>query len=187
MNRETSRPCRKCGSPNPLSNEYCRQCGAVLDVATAEVKAQRRPILPAVKEIHWRWVGMSALVTLGLMAILMGVLSLVAWLVFDVINQAEFYDFGAMTNEFAGLAIAAVTLFIISFGLGGLAIAWITKQHTVIEPTIAAFVVLTLLGVVGSSVTDDALWAVAVMLVPSAALAGLGGHVGELLSRPEKK
>jgi len=187
MNQEITRPCRKCGAPNPLSNEYCRKCGALLDVATAEIKAQRRPILPSVREIHWRWVGMSALVILGLMAILMGVLSLVAWLVFDVINKAKFHDFGSMTDELAGLAIAAFTLFVISFGLGGLVVAWLTNQRTVVEPTIAAFVVLALLGVVGSAITDDALWAAAVMLVPSAALAGLGGHVGELLSRPEKK
>ncbi len=180
-------PCRKCGTPNPIGNEYCRKCGAVLAVPTAAVKAQRRPVLPAMKGIRWRWVGMSVLVILGAMAILLGAVMLVAYFAFDALMDTKFHDLGGMTSEFLGLAIAVVTSFLVAFALGGLAVAWLAGRRIVMEPVIAAFVVLTLLGVVGSAVTGDALLIAAVMLLPSAALAGLGGRLGDLVAGVERK
>ena len=51
----------------------------------------------------------------------------------------------------------------------------------------AVAIVLFLLGMVGSSITEDAPIIVAVMAVPLVTLAGLGGKLGELFSIKERK
>ncbi|MCP4602522.1 MAG: hypothetical protein GY847_18730 [Proteobacteria bacterium] len=140
-----------------------------------------------IDKIRWQWVGLGFLVILGLMAILLGALITISWLAFDLILETQIRDLSAMTEEFIGLAIAAVTLFLAAFGLGGLAIAWLTGRSTVVEPAIAAVLVFGLLGVVGSALTDDALIVAAIISLPSVALAGLGGRMGEFFTGRKTK
>jgi H+/Cl- antiporter ClcA len=187
MNEQATLPCRKCGAPNTLSNEYCRKCGAVLAVTTAEVRARRSPVLPTVKQIRWPLVFLGALITLGIMAILLGSLFLVAWSVFDVSSAGVAWDLGALTSDFLGMSIAAVAAFLTAFWLGGTAVAWVSKSRLILEPAIAAFLVLMLLGVIGSAMSEDIGIVAGVMLVPSAVLAALGGRLGNALIGEEGK
>ena len=120
-----TRVCSKCNTRNPVSNDYCRQCGAVLGVSTTMfLKAKSLLVLPATKELSWRWVGLGSLVIIGLMALFAIVLSLAAWLIVDFSSQSGGGDLGAIFNEFVGLSIVAGTLFLAAFGFGGVLISW---------------------------------------------------------------
>ncbi len=182
MGEDEIQPCRKCHAPNPISNEYCRECGALLSVSTVAIMAQSGPILPAVKKIRWQWVGLGALAILGLIAVFLGILTLIAWLFIGVTGGIGVRDLGALTDEFLGLSIAAVTLFLAAFGFGGVTVALLSKHRIIFEPVIAALVVLILLGVVGSAMTNDAPFVAAIFGLPSAVLAGLGSRIGALFS-----
>lgn len=178
--RQDQPPCRKCKTPNPISNEYCRKCGAVLTVSTAEVRAQPKPVLPDRKGIRWHWVGMGSLVILGLAVVLQLILLAAAWMVID--SPTRIYGTGSSTDNFIGFSMMAGILFLLSFVFGGIAITWLSKRHSILEPIIASFFVLLLLACAGWSVTEDAPFLAALAALPLAILAGLGGKLGELLA-----
>lgn len=188
MTGKETLPCRKCGAPNPLGNEYCRKCGAVLSVATAEVKAQRKPVLPAVKQLKWGWAFLGALIMLGIITILLGAVFFLAKVVFDVKSAGASPDLRTLASDFLGVSIIAALAFLAAFGLGGAAVSWMSRSRLVLEPAIGAFMVLALLAVIGSVLSRDLGIAAGVMLMPSAALAALGGRLGvALVERAQKK
>jgi hypothetical protein len=175
-------PCRKCQAPNPKTNQYCRSCGALLDVSTTLINAQRSWILPAAKGIRWKWVLLGAFAMLGFVAILIGGLSLVTAVVAGDEIGARVTDLAGLARELFGLVIAATALFLVAFGLGGLATSLVARRRTVLESVIAGLAALLLLGAVSTALAVDAVWVVLVLALPSAALAGLGGWIGELFS-----
>jgi hypothetical protein len=119
------------------------------------------------------------------MALFMTLLGLIAWLMLDFSSPAGTRDLGAIFNEFVGLSIAAVTLFLAAFGFGGVLISWFSKPRTVHEPGIAAVLVLALLGTVASSLVDDAALLSGIMAVPAAILAWIGGRIGSIFAGKE--
>ena len=159
----------------------------MLSASTIAVRSQLKPVSPPRKGIRWRWVGLGTFLILGLITVLQGTLFLVAWLIMDLKTSVGIRDLSALTNELLGLSIAAAILFLLAFGLGGAGLAWLSKRNTALEPVIAAFVVLFLLGMVGSALTKDAPIVIGVLAVPLATLAGLGGRLGELFSMEERK
>lgn len=175
-------PCRKCGSPNPKTNQYCRSCGAVLEVSTTLVKAQRSWILPAAKGIRWKWVVFGAFATLGLAGVLLAGLYLIASLLLSDTAGLGVTDLASLRDELLGFVIVSAALFLLAFGLGGVATSLVARRRAVIESAIAAFFVLILFGAVGISVTSDAVVVAAVLALPCVALAGLGGWIGELFA-----
>ncbi len=76
--------------------------------------------------------------------------------------------------------LIGIFLFLLAFGLAGIAMAWLVRGRAVVELGIASIVVLILLAVIGSALSDDVLFIAAVLLVPAAALACLGGKLGEI-------
>ena len=63
---EKKEPCRKCGTENPVTNEYCCSCGAVLQISTSVMKAQPKAKLPIVNSFQIKWVFTGLFVILGL-------------------------------------------------------------------------------------------------------------------------
>ena len=176
-------PCRKCGTPNPVANQYCRKCGATLDVSTVEVKAQRRPVLPSLSGIRWRWVGLGALVTLGIVSTMLGGLAVIARFAISVGPGSVCVDLASLADRFIGLAIAAVATFLLAFGLGGMFTGWVARRRAAAEAVLASIAVLILTGSAGMLLTEDAPIVAAVLALPSAVLAALGGRLGGLLGR----
>jgi len=180
-------PCRKCGKPNPSSNDYCRQCGALLEISTAMLQAQKRPIMPIVKGLSWKWILISTLVTIGFAAVLLSGVALLAWLFFDRASSPGPTDLASTLKDFAGFAAGGVTAFLLAFGLASFTIARIAGRPTAIEAVISAFAVHSLLATVGSALTSDAIYVAILMVIPSAVVAGLGGKVGELFGWKSRK
>ena len=186
MAENKTKVCPKCDTQNPASNDYCRQCGAVLGVTTTMfLRARSLLVLPATREMSWRWVGLGALLIIGLMALFAIALGLAAWLIIDFSQQSGGGDLGAIFNEFVGLSIIAGTLFLAAFGFGGVLISWFSTPRTVYEPAIAAVISLAVLGTVASSLVDDAIILFAIMALPSAILAWLGGRIGSVFAGKE--
>jgi len=157
----------------------------VLRVSTTSVLAQLKPIEPADKRIHWRWVGLGVLVILGMMTFLLGTFLFVASTTISA--EENIRDLSALIDEYLGLAIAGTTSFLLSFGVGGMAITWLANRRAILEPAIAAAAVLALLAIVGWTLTKDAPLVAAALALPAAALAALGGRLGEMLPRGEGK
>ncbi len=172
-------PCRKCKTPNPPTNQYCRVCGAVLAVPTSMVKAQRSWIVPAAKTIRWKWIILGAWATIGLSAILLGFLYVVASFLFEQADGEPAPDLAALADDVLALIVIGAFLFLIAFGLGGLALGLIAKKSTVRESVIAALLVVVLFGAAGSLLTADLPIIIGVLAVPSIALAGLGGWLSQ--------
>jgi len=177
------RNCRKCGSPNPDSNQYCNKCGCVLDVATSLVRAQPRTLLPFVQRFRWRWVGLSALVIMGTTTVAaIGVVAAAA----VILGQGPAPDsLGAIAARAPGLAALTAVAVLAAFWLGGLVSARMSRGRTVAESALAALVVLGLLTAVGSSLSRDAPLGAALLALPCAFAAALGGWLGELGARKE--
>ena len=185
--KEKRHPCRKCGKPNPSSNDYCRQCGALLAISTAMIQAQRRPIMPIVKGLSGRWIIISTFVTIGFSAVLLSGVALLAWLFFDKVSSPGPTDLASTLKEFAGFAAAGVAAFLLAFGLAAFTIARIAGRPTTVEAVISAFAVHALLAAVGSAITSDAVYVSVLMVIPSAVVAGLGGKIGELFGWKSRK
>ncbi|MDJ0764337.1 MAG: zinc ribbon domain-containing protein [Myxococcota bacterium] len=180
MAHVSEKPCRKCGVKNPVTNHYCRSCGAFLSVSTTAILAARKPILPAVKKIRLRWIGLSAFVILGLLSLIFGAVLLATWVGSDSGFRGNRLDSSAIARDFSGTVLIGIFLFLLAFGLAGIAMAWLVRGRAVVELGIASIVVLILLAVIGSALSDDVLFIAAVLLVPAAALACLGGKLGEI-------
>jgi hypothetical protein len=186
MAQDKTKVCTKCNTPNPISNDYCRKCGAVLGVSTTLIqRAKSLLVLPVTKKMSWRWVGLGALIIIGMMSVFVAVLSLISWMILDFSSRTGSGDLGAIFNEFIGLSIVAATLFLAAFGFGGVLISWFAKPRTVFEPGLAAILVLVLLGTVASSLVDDAALLAGIMAVPAAILAWLGGRIGSIFAGKE--
>ena len=171
-------PCRKCGTPNPEANQYCRGCGAVLNVSTAMVEAQRSLLLPASRGIKLRWIALGAASMLGFAAVLVGALVVVVGATAGAAAGG-----GSVADRLRGLPIAASVVLLLAFGLGGVSVAWMSRGRTVLEPVISSLAVLALLGAAASTLSADAVWVAALLALPGALLAGLGGWVGELFGK----
>lgn len=181
--RSTLRNCRKCGSPNPDSNQYCNKCGCVLDVATSLVRAQPRTFMPFVQRFRWRWVGLSVLVIMGTATLAAAGVGVAAA---GMLSEGMATDsLGGIAAKAPGLTVIAVVAVLAAFFIGGLATSRMSRGRTVAEPALAALVVLGLLTGVGSSVSRDAPLAGAILALPCAFTAALGGWLGELGSRKE--
>ncbi len=186
MAENTTKVCSKCNTPNPISNDYCRKCGAMLGVSTTMfLRAKSLLVLPATKEMSWRWVGLGTLLIIGLMSVFMALLSFTAWLILDFSSSTGTGDLGAIFDEFFGLSIVAAILFLAAFGFGGVLISWFSKPRTVYEPGIAAILVLVLLGTVASSLIDDAALLAGILAIPAAILAWIGGRIGSVFAGKE--
>ena len=176
-------PCRKCQAPNPESNQYCRQCGAVLAVSTHMVRAQKSTLKPLTRGFRWRWVALGALVLLGtntLAVVAVGVLagSLVA-------RAAAEGSLGALGARAPGMALAALAAFALAFVLGGALTSVLSRLRRTTEPALAALIVLALLGAAGTTLSTDAALLAALAALPSALAAALGGWIGGLAGKGE--
>ena len=171
-------PCRKCKTLNPSSNQYCLSCGAVLNVSTAMVRAQPKTLMPLRNRFSWKWLLLGTLAMLGISALaLVGGGALLASSIGAAVGS------GSLTSTAAkapGMAVLCAVLFLLSFLLGGWAVARMSKGRTVIEPVIASLLVLGILGGASASLSPDAIWIAAVAALPCALVSALGGWIGEL-------
>ncbi|MFO8073080.1 MAG: zinc ribbon domain-containing protein [Polyangia bacterium] len=169
-------PCRKCGTPNPPSNQYCRKCGAVLSVSTGMVRAQPRTLIPLRRGFRWRWVALGALAILGATALSFA--ALVAVVVLALGRRIDGSSLGEIGSRAPGLAATALGVLLAAFAIGGMITSRMSRLRRVGESALAALCVLGFLAAVGTTLSSDAALVAAVMALPCAAAAGLGGRLG---------
>jgi len=170
-------PCRKCGTPNPKSNQYCKNCGAVLSVATFQVKAHISTLFPVIVGFRWRWVLLGVPVLLG--TVFVSAVGIAALLGVMIRN----FKGGSLLFVWAKtpiVAIISILLFMSAFTLGGFMIARVSGKHTVAEPAVASLFVLLCLTLAGFSVSTDAIWVGALFALPCALMGAIGGGLGGL-------
>ena len=163
-------PCRKCGTFNPASNQYCRKCGAVLAVATALVRAQPRTLIPLPRGFRWRWVGLASLVILGTSALSLGAAFSLG------LSWRGAVSNGGSIRVFAAVGIALLVAFV----GGGWLTSRLSRVRRVAEPALAALVVLVFLAGAGAAVSTDLALVAAALALPCAAAAAFGGWLGAL-------
>jgi hypothetical protein len=161
--------CRKCGVPNPPGNQYCKKCGAVLSVSTTILKAQRKPVKPQDTGFKWRYVWVGGFVMLGLAAVAIGTAIFLGLRV-----QVE--ERGVV-GGLAAFAVALGVVFLISFGISGFLLGLLAKRAVPREAFVAAALVVTLLGVIGSTVTYDLAITAGLLLLPTGFSAWLGSRL----------
>jgi hypothetical protein len=171
-----ARPCRKCNTPNPATNQYCRSCGAVLQVSTTLVKAQPKTILPFVRRFRWKWVALGVPVILGATTIALLGFALVATVLLGATAGAG--SLSSIGSRAPGLLVAGGIVVLAAFALGGLAVGRMAKERSIAEPALASLVVLGVLAVAGTTISGDAALIAAVLALPCAAAAGFGGGFG---------
>lgn len=169
MGTAAQKSCRKCGTPNPEDNVYCRKCGALLDISTREIEAQPKPVMPEEEGIRWRYVGVGIFVLLGLTVCFLGAAAYVGFRM----NLGQSGLTGLVADFFTFLTVMGV-LFLLAFGIGGVVMGWISSRAVTKEVMIAAVVVIGLLGAAGAALTDDLLIVAAILLLPSMGAAWLG-------------
>jgi hypothetical protein len=172
MEENNLKICRKCATPNREDNVYCKKCGAVLDVQTTAVKAQKKPVVPQLKEMRWRYVFIGVFVMLGIVS-LMSAVALLA---------GQGLGFGALgfegiASDIVRTGAIAAGLFFVAFGLSGVVLAWLARARITREVAIATTLVLAVFGVVGSLLTADALIVAGLLWVPSVASSVLGARL----------
>jgi hypothetical protein len=167
-----TKPCRKCGTDNPVENVYCKKCGAVLGVATSVVRAQRAPLSIASTGIRRRYILLGVPMMVGITAVIIGVTA--------VLGLQTMLSRSGTEKGLLNSALMAVVLFVVSFFPSGLLLARMTRRSVVKEAMIASVLAVLLLGVLGSAVTTDLLIAACVALVPSVGAAWLGARIGGL-------
>jgi hypothetical protein len=126
---------------------------------------------------------LSALVIMGTTTLAIAGVGAAAIGVFDQALAAQ--SLGAAAARAPGLAVVAVVAVLAAFGVGGLVSARMSRGRTVAESALAALVVLGLLTAVGSSLSHDAPVGAALLALPCAFTAALGGWMGELGARKE--
>ncbi len=169
-------PCRKCGTPNPQSNQYCLSCGAVLSVSTSMVRAQPKTLLPFTNQFRWRWVVLGTLAILGTTTLALTGVAVTAVLVME--SDMKTGSLGSIGARVPGLVIAGAAVFLGAFALGGWIVARMARGKTIAEPALAAILVLGLLAGAGSALSPDALMAAAAMTLPCVFMAAVGGWFG---------
>lgn len=162
-------PCRKCGTSNPTSNQYCKQCGAVLRVSTEVVRAQRAPVSPVDTRFKFRYVLIGALVMLGLSAAAVGLALLCG--VRNGVSEA------GIVGGLMMFTLSVGTIFVVSFGLSGALLSLFADRAVGRESFVAAVLVIAALGVIGSTVVFDLLITAGVLLLPTAFAAWIGARV----------
>jgi hypothetical protein len=172
MEENILKVCRKCATSNREDNVYCKKCGAVLDVQTTAVKAQKKPVVPQLKEMRWRYVLVGVFVMLG-------VVSLMSAVAFFTGQGLGFGSLGidGFASEIIRTGAIAAGLFFVAFALSGAVLTWLAKSRITREVTVAVTLVLAVLGVVGSLLTDDALIVAGLLWAPSVAFALLGARL----------
>jgi hypothetical protein len=171
-----AQPCRKCQTPNPATNQYCRKCGAVLQVSTTMVEAQPKTILPFVKRFRWKWVALGVPVILGAATIALVGFAAIAAVVLGA--SAGTGSLSSLGSRAPGLAIGGGVALLVAFALGGLVVGKMARERSIAEPALAALIVLGVLAAAGTSLSGDALLIAAVLALPCAAAAGFGGGFG---------
>lgn len=169
-------PCRKCKTPNPSTNQYCRSCGAVLQVSTALVEAQPKTILPFVRRFRWKWVALGVPVILGAATIALVGFAIVASLLLGA--GATGGSLASLGSRAPGLAVAGGAVFLLAFALGGLVVGRMARERSIAEPALASLIVLGVLAAAGSALSGDAALVAAVLALPAAVAAGFGGSFG---------
>jgi hypothetical protein len=148
------------------------------------VRAQPRTFIPFVQRFRWRWVWLSALVIMGTTTLAtVGVGVAAAGSLGQGIEGGS--SLGAAAAKAPGLAALAVAAVLAAFCTGGLVAARMSRGRTVAEPALAALLVLGLLTVVGSTLSHDAPIGAAILALPCAFAAALGGWLGEIGARKE--
>jgi hypothetical protein len=139
--------------------------------------------MPFVQRFRWRWVGLSALVIMGATTLAAAGVGAAAA---GMLSEGAAADsIGGIAAKAPGLAALAVAAVLAAFLLGGIVSSRMSRGRTVAEPALAALVVLGILTAVGSSISGDAPLAGAILALPCAFVAALGGLLGELGSRKE--
>lgn len=169
-------PCRKCGTQNPPSNQYCRKCGAVLAVATALVRAQPRTLIPLPRGFRWRWVGLGALVILGTATLILAATFAVGTAVLGGAMQSG--SLGSVGAGAPGFAAAAGAALLVAFVLGGFLTSRLSRVRRVAESAMAALAVLAFLALAGAALSTDLVAVAAALALPCVAAAGFGGWLG---------
>lgn len=171
-----TRPCRKCKTPNPATNQYCRSCGAVLQVSTTLVKAQPKTLLPFVRKFRWKWVALGVPVILGAATIALLGFAVAAAVLLDA--GATSGSLSSLGSRAPGMAIVGGVVFLLAFALGGLVVGRMARERSIAEPALASLIVLGVLAVAGTPLSGDAALIAAVLALPAAIAAGFGGSFG---------
>jgi hypothetical protein len=150
-----------------VENIYCKKCGAVLGVATAMIRAQRKPITPEDTGMRWRLVVIGIPMMVGLLTALNGVGALLG--IHSVFVQA--FKGGNIARYVLVIAVSNV----VSFFISGAILARISGRGATRESVIAAAVSMVLLG---SVLTIDLLITALAALIPSTAAAWAGARIG---------
>jgi len=162
--------CRICGEMNPDTNQYCKECGRLLNVTTKEMRAQRRPILPVIRKLRLRWILAGIPVTLGAAAL--GLAGSIA-LTLLVPSIAPSTREGSLSFLLSFGTTTIVQL--VFFFIGGFVLSWIAGESGAAEPAVAAFVTVILGGFVGAVYSPDVLIIAFLMAVPATICAAFGG------------
>lgn len=174
-------PCRKCKTPNPATNQYCRSCGAVLQVSTSLIEAQPKTILPFVRRFRWKWFALGVPVILGTATLAMVGFAAIAFAIFDMSYRAG--TLASLGSQAPWLAVAGCGAFLLAFVLGGLIVGRVARQRLIAEPALSSLFVLGVLAAVGTPVSRDAALVAAGFALPSAAAAGLGSWLGTVTQK----
>ena len=169
MSEENLRPCRKCKAPNRVDNTYCRKCGAVLDVGTTEIRAQRKPVMPRFEGMRWRYVLIGIFVMLGFVFFL----SFAAFIAGRALGFGS-GGIGSLATNIIQIGFIAAALFFVAFGISGVVLAWLARDRITREVALSTVLVIGMLGVVGSLLTSDFLIVAGLLFLPSLASAVLG-------------
>ena len=161
-------PCRKCGSLNPNSNEYCSSCGAVLKISTNLMRAQPKIVVPIISRFKIKWVIMGIFIMLGTGTIAISLTLL--------IGISLFKRHGA--DNLSELFFTISFLMGLSFMTGGAIMSLMSKSSKIAESIFASILAALLFGFAGSSVSSDILKASLILIVPGALIAGLGAFLG---------
>ncbi|MBN2802126.1 MAG: zinc ribbon domain-containing protein [Deltaproteobacteria bacterium] len=171
LNNQKNEPCRKCKKENPLTNEYCSNCGSLLSISTMELKAQPKAKIPIINSFELKWVIAGVFVILGASTIAI-ILALLFSMLF--LKDGEL-DFKSTASTF----IFVVSIFSgISFASGGAIISYMSGKSKVIESLISSFICALLLGVAVSSISSQFLTVILILIIPFALLSALGAYWG---------
>ncbi len=178
MKNAETKACRKCRSPNPASNQYCRKCGAPLRVTTTMISAQRRPVMPRVAGFRWSLVPLTAAAMMGLSAVLSaGALALLWVLGAAVPGFGSGSSLADYTGRFWGVSLTLAAVHIAAVGIASGTLSWISRQPRAPESVLAAILVQVLATVLASAVATDAVWIGGALTIPVVLAAYAGGRL----------
>ncbi len=170
--------CRKCGTDNPQSNQYCASCGAILKVSTGMIEAQPKPVVPFVHRFEKRWLLAAIFVFMGVWAISVILLVVFSWLFFNAtVTEFKLGETGIQTRLLPVLfpALGAATVLYFS---SGVLISRLARDAKVAETVLAAIIIAIGIGIAGSVVSSDFFIASSLFGTPGVVAAGLGARFG---------